>query len=87
MINPIATSPSIQVDPKTLTALSALGLKCIDCCGGSRSEVRNCELEDCALWSFRMAGMRAAAKRVPEIKMHSGTKNPAFLNNEEEDGQ
>ena len=28
--------------------------KCIDCCAGSRAEVRNCPATNCPLWRFRM---------------------------------
>ena len=31
---------------------AAIALKCIDCCNGSFSEVRNCELNDCALYEL-----------------------------------
>lgn len=31
---------------------AAIALKCIDCCNGSFSEVRNCELTDCALYEL-----------------------------------
>lgn len=39
---------------KTLTPIKAIRAKCLDCSGGSRWEVRLCELEDCPLWSYRM---------------------------------
>ncbi len=32
----------------------AIRAKCIDCCGGSNSEVRKCTAVDCPLWSMRM---------------------------------
>lgn len=33
---------------------SAIRQKCLDCMGGSSSEVRLCASGDCALWPFRM---------------------------------
>ena len=33
--------------------LSAIRAKCIDCCGGMLSEVRDCTITSCALWPFR----------------------------------
>ena len=38
-----------QVSP-----LRALRLRCIDCCGGSPSEVRLCTAVQCSAWPFRM---------------------------------
>ena len=32
----------------------AIRAKCIDCSGGSPTEVRRCGMHDCALWAFRM---------------------------------
>ena len=32
----------------------AIRARCIDCSGGNRAEVRNCEFTDCPLWPFRM---------------------------------
>jgi len=37
-----------------LTPLKAIRLKCLDCCAGSRKEVRLCPVRDCPLWPFRM---------------------------------
>ena len=39
---------------KPLTPLKAIRARCMDCCGGSRSEVRKCVAHDCASWPFRM---------------------------------
>jgi len=35
------------------SALKAIKRKCLDCSGGSKSEVRNCAFKDCALLPFR----------------------------------
>lgn len=32
----------------------AIRLKCLDCCGGQKPEVRKCPAESCPLWRFRM---------------------------------
>jgi len=32
---------------------SSIKLNCIQCCGGERTEVRNCEVFSCSFWSFR----------------------------------
>ena len=39
---------------KTLRPLKAIRAKCLDCSGGSQAEVRNCDIEDCPLWPYRM---------------------------------
>lgn len=33
--------------------LRAIRKKCLECCGGSRKEVAECELEDCPLHPYR----------------------------------
>jgi len=42
---------------KRLTPLKAIRLKCLDCCGGSRKEVRLCPAKDCPLWPYRFGKM------------------------------
>ena len=38
-----------------MTRKQAIRAKCLDCCGGSRAEVKRCESEDrCKLWRFRL---------------------------------
>lgn len=39
---------------KSTTPLKAIRKKCIDCSGGSKSEVKLCENIDCPLFPFRM---------------------------------
>ena len=34
--------------------IKAIRAKCVECSGGSMSEVRLCHLTHCALWAFRM---------------------------------
>lgn len=31
----------------------AIKLKCLDCCCGSRAEVRRCQIKDCPLFEYR----------------------------------
>ncbi len=42
---------------KPLTPLKAIRTRCMDCCGGSRSEVRKCVAHDCASWPGRTFGV------------------------------
>jgi hypothetical protein len=54
-----------------MTRKQAIRAKCLDCCGGSRAEVKRCESEDCcALWPYRLgtharinSDVKTAAKR------------------------
>ena len=38
---------------KLLRPLKAMRAKCLDCCGGSKQEVKLCEITDCPLWTYR----------------------------------
>jgi hypothetical protein len=35
------------------SAAKAIRAKCLDCCGGSQSEVARCHITACSLWPFR----------------------------------
>lgn len=72
-------------DPRTLTAddfaanlpdapvgLKAIRAKCLDCCGGSSSEVRKCVQTDCPLWSLRMGTKPAGMREARGEKLDSG---------------
>lgn len=37
-----------------VTRAKAIRLKCIDCCAGQLSEVRDCHITGCPLWRYRM---------------------------------
>ncbi len=36
------------------TPVASIRAKCVDCAGGSRAEVKSCELTDCPLWDYRL---------------------------------
>jgi hypothetical protein len=38
----------------SLTPMRAIRRRCLDCCNWQEKEVRNCQVETCALWPFRM---------------------------------
>lgn len=38
--------------------LAAIRANCLECCGGSRREVRNCVINYCQLWPYRMGIQR-----------------------------
>ena len=39
---------------RPITPLRAIRLKCVDCCAGSKGEVRKCVATSCSLWPLRM---------------------------------
>lgn len=40
---------------KAITSpLKAIKAKCLDCCCGDRTEVKDCPAKDCPLWMFRL---------------------------------
>ncbi len=44
------------------SVLEAVKAKCVDCCGGEKSEARKCVATGCTLWPFRM-GTNPLARR------------------------
>lgn len=42
--------------------LKVIRLKCLDCSGGSALEVKECRVQNCALWPYRMGRYPKAAK-------------------------
>jgi hypothetical protein len=42
-----------EVNVKLLTPIKAIRAKCLDCCCGSRNEVRACTIPDCSLYPYR----------------------------------
>ncbi|MEW6195601.1 MAG: hypothetical protein AB1521_10650 [Bacteroidota bacterium] len=39
---------------KRLSPVKAIKAKCLDCSGGSKKEVRECIIQDCPLYTFRL---------------------------------
>ena len=39
---------------KPKTPLDAIHKKCRECCCGTLAEVQACEIDDCALWHYRL---------------------------------
>ena len=37
-----------------MTPIKAIRAKCIDCCAGSKKEVRLCPADDCPIYPYRM---------------------------------
>lgn len=57
--------------PPKMGRANAIRRKCIDCCGGERSEVRRCEAIDCPLWPHRLGGdpYRKSSKQTAPARM------------------
>ena len=53
-------------NPEAMAA--AIRAKCLDCSGGSRKLVHNCDIEYCPLWPFR----RSEAKEHNQIRGQIG---------------
>ena len=49
------------------TPIKAMRKKCLDCCAGSRKEVRECPVIDCALYPYRF-GKRPTKAILDTIK-------------------
>lgn len=67
---PTQTSVSECANPKVkrLTPMRAIKAKCLDCCCGSRQEVKVCPAMDCTLWIFRTGHKQAEkARHTPAI--------------------
>lgn len=39
---------------KTLTPMKAIRAKCVECSGGVLKEVRECRVQSCPIWPYRM---------------------------------
>jgi len=56
-----------------LTPIKAIRAKCIDCCAGSRTEVRICHIDYCPLHPYRMGKRPAKPDKVIELP-HNAVK-------------
>lgn len=48
---------------KVLTPIKAIRAHCIECSGGQKKEVRECPIENCSLFPYRM-GKRPVVDKV-----------------------
>lgn len=49
--------------PKTSNPVKAIRYKCLDCCGDSPKEVKECAITDCPCWDFRLGNNPNRKKR------------------------
>ena len=55
------------MDKLYATPIKAIRKKCLDCCSGSRKEIRECTVINCALYPYRM-GRRPDKSTVDTLK-------------------
>ena len=63
----IRVRPAGKLQEKVLTRGSAIYYHCVECCGYSVPEVRECPSKNCALWPFRTGGLDPAFKNDDSI--------------------
>lgn len=56
-------------DFKKLTAMKAIRAKCLQCTLGQTSEIKECTVKTCALWSFRMGHAPKPAVNALDLKI------------------
>lgn len=62
---------------KRLSPVKAIKIKCLDCSGGVKKEVRECIIQDCPLYTFRLGknpnrkGLRLKTSPSQELKKNS----------------
>lgn len=54
VVKPKAPTKRKRKPPKPKTPLDAIHKKCRECCCGTLAEVQACEIDDCALWHYRL---------------------------------
>jgi len=59
---------------KKITPLKAIRLMCLDRCQGSRKEIRNCLIPDCALYDYRMGKRPKPDNRKPDFTISIAEK-------------
>lgn len=52
-----------KIETKTISPTKACRWKCLECCNFSPNDVRECRIQDCALWPFRF-GKDPGRKKV-----------------------
>lgn len=59
--------------------VKAIKAKCMECCCYQREEVKQCPVEACALWSFRLGKNPYRAKSTREFTPEQKQKNAERL--------
>lgn len=68
----------------SMSRAKAIREKCIDCCGGSRAEVRLCPSTKCALFPYRMGKVSKGEGFIyPAMKYEKPPQKAQVLSNSE----
>ena len=62
-----------------LTPIKAIRAKCLDCCCGHPSEVRECMAKNCALYPYRMGKRPKISATTGEEIQETAPDNAAIL--------
>lgn len=73
------TGYDFRKDPP-LTPRKAIKEKCIECCGGSIHEAKQCQIYDCPLWPLRPGGtgIRKRKPMSPEARAAASERMKQF---------
>ena len=52
-----------------LTPMKAIRAKCLDCCCGQVKAVKECQIETCRLWPYRMGKRPRKDNKTPAISI------------------
>ena len=71
---------------KALYPLKAMRAKCLDCMAGSSNEVRNCPIEECALYPYRFGKRldKAVYETVNTFNPQPNRQVPSIFKNNRE---
>ena len=72
-----------MTEAKPTTPIKAIRAKCLDCCCGIQSEVRNCPTPDCPLYPYRMGHNPARKGLGGKIGNFSAEKGGTTAESEE----
>ena len=64
--------------------LKVIREKCLDCCVQQHSEVRLCQIKDCALWPYRMGENPFRERKMTEEQKEAATLRLKKQKNESE---
>lgn len=56
----------MKMPDKNPSPLKAIRLKCLECAGGSRTELQQCQIDDCALHYYRF-GTNPNRKKIGSV--------------------
>ncbi len=67
------------ITTRLLSPIKAIRQKCLDCSNWQESEIRNCTIEDCALFSFRFGKTSKEQHTEGDSRLRTPSKRHFFL--------